>query len=83
MSPFPAPKLQAESTPLQSDVDESERMIIDDDNQKLAHRPPLRKPPRAKRNLNFDFATSPAPSQPKPKRKGVAPHPASQMTIHV
>ena len=83
MSPFPTPKSQPESTPLQSDVDESERMIIDDDNQKLAHRPPRRKPPRATRNLNFDFATNPVPSPPKPKRKGVAPHPASQITIHV
>ena len=83
MSPFPTPKLQPESTPLQSDVEESERMIIDDDNQKLSHRPPRRKPPRATRNLNFDFATNPVPSQPKPKRKGAAPHPASQMTVHV
>ena len=83
MSPFPAPKLQAESTPLQSDVDESERMIIDDDSQKLSHHPPRKKPPRATKNLNFDFATNPVPSPSKPKRKGVAPHPASQMTIHV
>lgn len=83
MSPFPTPKLQPESTPLQSDVEESERMVIDDDIQKLAHRPPRRKPPRVSRNLNFDFATNPVPSQPKPKRKGVVPHPASQMTIHV
>jgi hypothetical protein len=84
MSPFPTPKLQPESTPLQSDGEESERMIIDDDIQKLAHRPPRRKPPRATRNLNFDFATNPAPSRPKPKRKGVAPYPPSQrITIHV
>ena len=83
MSPFPTPKLQPEFTPLQSDVEESERMIIDDDNQKLAHRHPRRKRPRATRNLKFDFATNPVPSQPKPKRKGAAPHPASQMTVHV
>ena len=83
MSPFPTPKLQPESTPLQSDIEESERMIIDDDNQKLAHRLPRRKPPRATRNLNFDFATNPAPSRPKSKRKGVVLQPASQMTTHV
>ena len=83
MSPFPTPKLQPESTPLQSDIEESERMIIDDDNQKLAHRLPRRKPPRATRNLNFDFATNAAPSRPKSKRKGVVLHPASQMTTHV
>ena len=83
MSPFPTPKLQPESTPLQSDAEENEPMIIDDDNQKLSYRARRRKPPRAARNLNFDFATNPKPSQPKPKRKGVAPHAASQMTIHV
>ena len=82
ISPFPTTKLQPESTPLQSDAEESEQMIIDDDNQKLSHRP-RRKPPRVTRNLNFDFATNPAPSRPKPKRKGVAAHPPSQMTIHV
>jgi hypothetical protein len=68
------PKSQPESTPLQSDVDESERMIIDDDNShnlKPTNHPPHRKSPRITRNLNFDFATNPAPSQPKPKRKGV------------
>ena len=77
------PKLQPESTPLQSDVEETERMIIDDDNQKLAYRLPRRKPPRTTRNLNFDFASNPAPSRPKPKRKGVVLHPASQMTTHL
>ena len=83
ISPFPMPKLQPESTPLQSDVEETERMIIDDDNQKLAYLLPRRKPPRTTRNLNFDFASNPAPSRPKPKRKGVVLHPASQMTTHL
>lgn len=78
--PSYTPKLQPESrrsTPFQSDVDESERMIIDDDNncnQKPAPRRPRRKSPRTTRNLDFNFETKPVPIQPKPKRKGVVPH---------
>ena len=82
ISPSSTPKLQPESlrsTPLQSDIDESERMIIDDDdcynvNQKPVPRPSRRKSPRTTRNLNFDFTTKAVPSQPKPKRKGIVPH---------
>ena len=81
-SPFSTPKLQPESTSLQSDVDESERMIIDDDND-YNQKPRSKKSPRITRNLNFDFAANPMPSQPKPKRKGVVLHLSSQMTIHV
>ena len=88
ISPFSTPKLQPEYSPSQSDVDESERMIIDDDNnfnQKIAHHP-RRKSPRMTRNLNFDFATNPVPSQPKPKRKGIVSHSPqithSCLTIH-
>lgn len=73
MSPFSTPKLQPESlksTSFPSDVDESDRMIIDDDNQK-----PLRsrRSPRPTTILNFDFATKPIPDLPKPKRKGGVP----------
>lgn len=70
------PKLQQESlrsTPFQNDICESEQMIIDDDNNgnpKPAPRlPRSRKSPRSTRNLHFEFASKPVPSQPQPKRK--------------